>query len=228
MDAIQLKDYFRSQVRDDVLPYLWSDAEVYRYMNEAQSMFARLTGGIYDVTSEATEVDVIPGEVYADLHPSILEIRQAVYIEPNGRRRLLKVIDLLSASKLTKSDYNSEFNIAVNATPGRVDYMVVGEEKNVARWVQVPEEQASVSLSIARLPLREVSEARPKLEIESRHHVNLIEWMKHLAYNKHDGDMFNPQASQESELRFRAYCDYVWREWERYRHTQKSVAYGGI
>ena len=49
MNATELSDYFRSQVRDEVAPYLWTDTDVLTYMNEAQKMFVRLTNGIYDV-----------------------------------------------------------------------------------------------------------------------------------------------------------------------------------
>jgi hypothetical protein len=193
-------------------------------MNEAQKMFTRMTGGIYDVSSIATEVDVVTGDKYADLHPSILTIRQAYY----GPDRQIKIINLGDAAALSTSDYGVVKDIGMSTTPGRVDFMVIGEERNKARWIMLPQENAIVTLAIARLPLKELSPTQQDIEIGDEHHVMLIEWMKSLAYSKHDGDMFNPTAAAEGEAKFRGYCDFVWREWDRYRHKPRSVAYGGI
>lgn len=224
MNSTQLKDYFRSQVRDDVLPYLWTDNEIYVYMNDAQKMFVRLTNGIFDVSSEATEVYVEAGQKYADLHPSILTIREA-YLN-NGDK--LKIVNLGDADTLSTSDYGVVKTMSIQNIPGRIEYMVIGEERGKCRWIMIPTENAVVNLKIARLPLTEITKDGQKFEIDQEHHIHLIEWMKHLAYNKHDGDTFNPTASAEGEARFRAYCDYVWKEWERYRHKPRSVVYGGL
>lgn len=226
MTAAELLDYFRSQVRDDVLPYLWSDEEIYVYMNDAQRMFVRLTGGIFDATTcKATEVDVIAGEKYSDLHPSILHIREAFY---GPERRKIKLIDLGSSTRMTSADYGIIRSIGAIENPGRVEYMVIGEERNKCRWVSIPDEDATVYLAVARLPYKTLSDAQQQLEVSDEHHINLIEWMKHRAYNKHDGDVFNPTAAAESEQRFKEYCAFVWKEWERYRHVPRTVAYGGI
>lgn len=224
MNSNQLKDYFRQQVRDDVQPYLWSDAEIYIYMNDAQKMFVRFTNGIFDVSSVATEVDVIAGDKFSDLHPSIMHIREAY--NSNGDK--LKIVNLGDADTLSTSDYGIVKTMSIQNTPGRIQYMVIGEERNKCRWIMVPQENSVVTLKIARLPLKEITKADQKFEIDDEHHIHLIEWMKHLAYNKHDGDTFNPTASAEGEARFRAYCDFVWREWERYRHKPRSVVYGGL
>lgn len=229
MNANELADYFRSQVRDDVAPYLWSDDELFVYMNEAQKMFVRLTNGIYDVTSEACSVAVTAGEKYTTLHPTLLTIRKAYYVNPTtNERRELRVINLSDTNSLTTSDYGVFNNPSLGNTPGVVTHMVIGEERGKARWINIPVETTTVEMAIARLPLTSLSPSQTALEVPDEHHVSLIEWMKHLAYNKQDGDAYNPKTSAESEARFRAYCEFVWKEWERYRHKPRSVAYGGI
>jgi len=230
MNASELADYFRSQVRDDVEPYLWTDEEVLTYMNEAQKMFVRLTNGIYDVTSTVCcRVTVTAGQKYVALHPSLLEIRKAYYVEPVTLiKRELNLISLADVESLKSNDYGAAINPAIQDLPGRVDYMLTGEERNKARLINVPTENTYIDLAIARLPLTALSSTQLVLEVPDEHHVNLIEWMKYLAYNKQDGDAFNTRTATESEMRFRAYCDFVFKEWERYRHTHRSVAYGGI
>jgi hypothetical protein len=229
MNATELSDYFRSQVRDEVDPYLWSDSEILVYMNEAQKMFIRLTNGIYDVTSVACTVAVTAGQKYSTLHPTVLEIRKAYYVDPaTSYKRELRIISLADTNSLSSVDYGIYHNPGIQDTPGEVSYMVVGEERGKVRWINVPVADATVTLAIARLPLTSLSDIQLTLEVPDEHHVSLIEWMKHLAYNKQDGDAYDPKTSTESEMRFRAYCDFVWKEWERYRHTNRTVAYGGL
>lgn len=229
MNATELADYFRSQVRDEVAPYLWSDEEVMVYMNEAQKMFVRLTNGIYDVTSAACTVAITSGQKYSTLNPAVLEIRKAYYVDPDTSfKRELKIISLADIDSLSSTDYGVYNNAAIQDLPGVVDYMLTGEERGKVRWINIPDKNATVQMAIARLPLTSLSTTQQVLEVSDEHHVSLIEWMKHLAYNKQDGDAFNPKTATESEMRFRAYCDFVWKEWERYRHTTRTVAYGGI
>ncbi len=56
MNVQEVFDQFRSDAVDEVAPYLWSDTDVFRYMNDAYSMFVRLTGGIADFTTQDTTV----------------------------------------------------------------------------------------------------------------------------------------------------------------------------
>lgn len=230
MNANELADYFRSQVRDEVAPYLWSDEEILTYMNEAQKMFVRLTNGIYDVSTAACcTVAITAGQKYSTLHPAVLEIRKAYYVDgTTGFKRELPIISLADVDTLSTSDYGVYNNPAIQDLPGTVDYMLTGEERGKVRWINVPTENATVEMAIARMPLTTLTRTQLTLEVPEEHHVYLIEWMKHLAYNKQDGDAFNPKTATESEMRFRAYCDFAWKEWERYRHTHRSIAYGGI
>ena len=77
MDSTALYELFRSDVRDDVAPYLWSDTEVYSYMDDAQKMFCRLQGGIADATSPVTRISVAVGDVFVQISPTILKLREA-------------------------------------------------------------------------------------------------------------------------------------------------------
>lgn len=225
MNSTELKDFFREQLRDDVAPYLWSDEEVFLYMNEAQRMFVRSTSGIFDVSSEATEVSITEGEKYSELHPSITHIRQAVYDD----KYELKIVNLSDMATLgSGNDYRVAMNKALSMTPGTVVYMIIGEERNKCRWVSLPDTSATVKLSVTRMPLTNITADGQTLEVAEEHHTHLLEWMKSMAYRKQDADAFNPKAAEEGEVRFNAYCAKVWKEWERYRHKPRTVAYGGL
>ena len=63
MDSTTLHDLFRSEVRDEATPYLWSDVEVYSFIDDAQKMFCRLQGGIADASSAITHINVVAGSL---------------------------------------------------------------------------------------------------------------------------------------------------------------------
>ena len=77
MDSTALHDLFRSEVRDEATPYLWSDVEVYSFIDDAQKMFCRLQGGIADASSAITHLTVTAGDVLVPISPLILKLREA-------------------------------------------------------------------------------------------------------------------------------------------------------
>src|SRR5665647_2592591 len=56
MTSDELYALFRSDVVDATAPYLWTDVEVWNYMNDAYKSFVRKIGGIPDNTSLSTKV----------------------------------------------------------------------------------------------------------------------------------------------------------------------------
>ena len=62
MNVQELYDQFRSDMQDEEQDFLWTDVELFRYMNEAYRMFVRLMGGIADFTSDLCAVPIVAGE----------------------------------------------------------------------------------------------------------------------------------------------------------------------
>lgn len=56
MTSDDLYALFRSDVVDATAPYLWTETEVWNYMNDAYKLFVRKMGGIPDNTSVSTKV----------------------------------------------------------------------------------------------------------------------------------------------------------------------------
>lgn len=224
MNTTELYDLFRQDVVDIEQPYLWSDAEVFHYMDEAQIAFCRFSVGIPDVsTEEIVRVPIAAGEEFADLHPSILQIRK---VELASTRREIALRNLLDPT--TAADDYGIFTPASEHRPGPVRGMVIGEEYDKCRWVSVPTEGDEAVLAVYRLPLRAIVGEGQEFEIRREHHHSLLYWMKHLAYSKQDAETFDRAKAVENEQRFRAYCEQAKAEWERYKHKPRSIQYGGI
>ena len=77
MNVLELYDQFRSDVVDVIKPTIWSDDDVFRYMDDAYKMFVRLTGGIADFTSDFARVNIVTGEKVGEYDKRILRIMKA-------------------------------------------------------------------------------------------------------------------------------------------------------
>lgn len=236
MTPKELYDLFRADTTDNVAPYLWTDTEVYAYMNDAYYMFVRLIGGIPDYSSPICTVKATKEEPFSDIDPAILFIRQAT-LEPDGRA--VKVINAQDMERLTDEDFGVLRRINNSNTIGKVRYLVMGMEDNVVRWVNVPDADVDVHLLVERLPLATITGAEPDPDdpeavpesfegVKAHHHFHFLKWMKHLAYAKQDAETFDKVKSEEQKAAFVQYCDMAKREKEKYKHKVRVVQYGGL
>lgn len=226
MNSTGLVESFRRAVSDTKKPYFWTDDDVLEYAADAQRMFVRLTGGVSDFLSDACVVNIVTDDPLGVLHPSILRIMSATR---RSDSRPIEIINQTDLGKLRSSDYGRIKPLLLDNKQGEVRYGVIGMQKGYVRWVQVPAFDDMADLHIYRLPLNIISGFDQEIEdVEEEHHLHLIDWMKHLGYKKPDSDAFNPQASDKAEVAFRNYCTQVKSEWERYKHKNREVQYGGL
>jgi hypothetical protein len=217
---------FRSDVGDDAEPYLWNNGEAYQYMNDAYYMFVRLTGGIADGSSSVTQLTATATEATTPIDPSVMRVRTAA--NTSDRNKPIKVINVQDIDELTSEDYGVIRSI--NPTlPGPVRYMIIGEEEEYVRWVNVPTEDTQIQLVIERLPATPITRAKQKFDgVRLEHHYHLLKWMRHLAYRKQDVDTFNLIKSDQERDDFLAYCEMAKREKGTRKHKVRTVAYGGL
>lgn len=230
MTAQELYDQFRSDMVDTAVPYLWSDKDVVRYMNDAYRMFVRLTGGIADFTSDISRVAVTADEATSVMDPRILRVMEAYRLSDEAK---LEVINQQDMTFSQSTDYGRTRPLFLDSTPGPVRYMIIGAQRNVAKWVQVPIENDTVQLFVYRLPTTALDPESPDMdfafdEVGEEHHTHLVLWMQHLAYRKADADAFDKGRSDEYKALFESYCSMAKAEWERYKHKTRVVTYGGI
>jgi hypothetical protein len=217
MHSSDLRDLFRADIDDAVAPYLWSDAEVASYMDDAQKMFCRLTGGIGDATSNLCSVDISAGEDLTTFDPRILKIRRMQRDSDSEKIEIINFEDL------------DALRLKLDSQTGPVDRAIIGMEPYSIRWMKIPVVDDTASLIVYRLPLRTISPTvRSLLEIPEQHQRHLMLWMKSLAYAKQDSDTLDKTKAEKNETLFRNYCAAAKAEAERLRHTPRTVVYGGL
>lgn len=229
MNAQELYDQFRSDMSDVSSPYFWSDTDVFRYMDDAYKMFVRLMGGIADFTSDFTRVDITAGEATATMDKRILRVMNATKVSSGGKIEIINETDL---PMIRDNDYGRVRPSYNDNTPGIVRYMIIGAQRGVVKWVQVPEVDDVAQLSVYRLPATKIT-SNTDLEFDfdeigEEHVTHLGLWMRSKGYAKADADTFNGPLAEKFEKDFRAYCALAKAEWDRYKHKNREVVYGGL
>ena len=216
MDSTELRDQFRADVVDQVEPFLWSDDEVFSYMDDAQKMFCRLTGGLGDATSALTTITYNTATDWVATSPLILKIRDA-FRAVDGRP-----IAVINYEDLASSGLRFD---------GRIDVpraLIIGMEADKARLYPFPSVGDSIRLVVDRLPLKPITDADQKIEIAAQHKTGLSLWMKARAYDKQDAETFDRNKAEKFDQKFRDYCAAAKLEKDRAKHKTRIVGYGGI
>ncbi len=236
MTPEELAELFRSDVEDeDANDPLWSDTEVYSYMDQAQKQFARETDYFSDVTtSEIVDVSVTTDEPFISLDPRITKIRGARMVG-TGIKLVPKKYEDMENTGYARDAYDSyAFSQSINweSATGTPRFIVTDMEPNLGRLVPVPQTDDAIKLRVYRLPLEDISEANnSEFEItETEYQRGLMYYMKYLAYQKNDSDVYNEQLSKEAFALFQDFIDRVRRDLKRLRFgsTVGTVRYGGL
>lgn len=227
MNSTELHDRFRSDTRDLGDPPLWTSPEIFNYINDAQNMFCRLTGGLADASSSITSVPFLAGQTWIDLSQRILKLRMVQRASDYHTVDILNFEDLENGSYV-QQDYGMMIrSVRLDNTTGRVFGIVVGMEPNKARLVYIPAEDDALNLTVYRLPLEPITAKGQDLEIEEQHHEHLLTWVKRCAHMKQDAETYDRGKAERFEQQFLAYCNQAKLERERREHKYRSVAYGG-
>lgn len=217
MDSTELLTTFRSDLFDQVEPYLWSDEDIIGYMDDAQKMFCRLTGGLGDATTVAvTQIAYTSATDVVTLSPLILKVR-AAYRLADG-----KPIDVLNYEDMTLQGLR--FDGVINEPKN----LITGLGAHTARLHPFPSGSGTIQMLVDRLPLVAVTDTDQTLEVDEQHKVGLGLWMKARAYSKQDAETMNRNKATEFEALFRNYCAAAKAEKDRAKHKTRVVAYGGI
>jgi hypothetical protein len=216
VDSTEVYDAFRSDVDDQEETFNWPDTDVYRYMDDAQKMFCRLTGGLSDSTSALTVLNYTTASDWVSISPLILKIRDA-WNSTTG-----KPLDIINFENLNK------LGLHFDGLPGLTTQIITGMEPHKVRLSRFPNASGTIQLLVDRLPLKKIDDADQALEVDDQHKDGLLLLMKSRAYNKQDAEVLDKKKAMDFETDFRAYCTAAKYERERAMHKTRVVAYGGV
>jgi hypothetical protein len=232
MDVTALLDEFRNRIEDtDRDDPLWSDEEIYFYMNSAQRMFARLTEifvSSYPNTPAITEAAITANSAWVPISPLIIKIRRAL-LGSDNRKLALKRVGELDAGYFLSDDYGFQQIVKWDDETGTPTTAVTDMEKDNLRLVPIHTVNDTLRMTVVRFPFEEIEDADSTLEVtDTDDQLSLIDWMKREAFLKHDADTYDKELSDEFELKFRNQMFTRNQDIKRVRRPAGVVRYGGI
>ncbi len=195
--------------------YLWTDATLVRYINEAQRRFARRALVIRDGTSDATKITLVAGQAEYPLDQAFLGILSAKIVGDTA--------DLIRAGHAAFDTYRVPdsyfFDTSQLSTlpPGKPvawstdEYLSEDDHGSAAamtlRVYPVPDVAhagAVIQLRVVRLPYDDLVPANLQAipEIPPDHHIEMLDWAAYLALRIVDQDAGNANLSDKFRASF--------------------------
>lgn len=194
--------------------YLWTDATLIRYINEAQRRFARKGLILRDGrTAEVTQFTLQTGVNEYALHPSVLGVVSAKLATDAG--------DLKRAGHAAFDTYQSPDTYyfdpgqLASMPPGKplaygTDEYLSGDDNDSVAAVTLrvyPTPSAdyngqTIKMRVVRLPIDPLKQLNQVPEIPEDHHLEMLDWAAYLALRIVDHDAGNPQRANEFRASF--------------------------
>lgn len=221
----ELLDLFRIEVDDlDSSDPLWSEPEIYRYMDRAQKRFAEKT----DCFADTATTPITADEPFVAINSRFTKIRSAK-LNSSGRKLHIYNFSDIESDGYT-DDYGSNvFSLNWEATTGTPSALVLDMKANNGRLVGIPTESDTLNLVVYRLPLTDIENDGSDIELtDTEHQLALLSWMQYLAYSKQDADTYNGRIAASMRDTFYDYTEQARLRYQRLRRKPGTVRYAGL
>lgn len=240
----ELKARFRRDV-DDVQggpskdDFLWSDEEIFDYMDEAQREFVRRTHvlrkthpfspAITEIVYTAPVGDPVNLDGFITQNPQIIKPLRARMTTVSNRDPLQIVTAEDLDGGLLVQDYGTFFTGDWQSKSGPARFLITNMQEDMWRLAPIPVVDDVLELTVEHMPLETVSCDSTALEVTEREdQMTMLLWMKSVAYMKQDADTYDKELSVNAEAAFEKKADNRRREVRRSRFRHTGIRYGGI
>lgn len=202
MDGATFIKRFREETVDEAQPYLWSDALILRYLDEAQTDFCRRTEGIEDSTSSICTINVPAGADSVAVSPKILKVR-SVTIADTGRALEISSIEAERGHARLPAGEPHTIILKLNA---RKALIMPAAERDVV-----------LKLDVMRLPLTPIESPGDEVEVDAMYDGTLMHYALHRAYSRPDPESMDRTRADYFLQAFERACAKASREQGRAR-----------
>lgn len=202
MDGATFIKRFREETVDEAQPYLWSDALILRYLDEAQTEFCRRTEGIEDSTSSICTINVPAGADSVAVSPKILKVR-SVTIADTGRALEISSIEAERGHARLPAGEPHTIILKLNA---RKALIMPAAERDVV-----------LKLDVMRLPLTPIESPGDEVEVDAMYDGTLMHYALHRAYSRPDPESMDRTRADYFLQAFERACAKASREQGRAR-----------
>jgi len=196
MNLGELRDQFRSEAGDTVAPYLFSDDDVDRWLNEAEEEAAERASLIKETSNPAIcEIDVDVDEGTYPLHDSVIVITNARFtVDGETEYSVIQVADREELDRIRPA-------WRTTSEPPRD---LIQDETQIVLGC-LPSEAGLLQIECFRLPLQSMTADEDVPEIHRKHHRQLVNWPLFKAFSQPDTETRDPQRAATAEAAFTAY-----------------------
>ena len=176
--------------KNDDTGLLWKNQEIVRYANAAVSEFVIRNPILdQDTKTDVTRIAVLAGNGVYSFDSRILSIRRMKFVDSNGvEYSLVK----RTADWMDRNETDWDPEAAPNE--GTVEFYVEDTDHRQLQLYRTPELDGTLHLIVDRLPFESMQWAKRhqmRPEIDMHHHLDLLDYMKYLAYRKRDAETDN-------------------------------------
>ena len=198
---MQLKELirrFRVEANDKVEPYFNEDEDVITWLNDAVSE-ACIRGRLLHESQnkDVCNITIILGIAQYPLHPSLYELSRVWFDPDDGSRG--SHLALMSAEHLDQR-YKCDNWKRMQGMP----QFVIQDDTGI-RLIPMPVTGGELQLEGYRVPLSPMQNDTDEPEINSIHHVHLIDWALHKAFGVPDAEFFDANRAALAEQNFTDY-----------------------
>jgi len=185
---------FRRDEDDNRVPYSWSDADITKWLNEAQEEACVRARLIFDDSSAVTTASLAADANSVAVDASIIEISRANLVDAGDTVHFLWPSDRIEQDRRDPR---------WRETTGRPSAFI-HNDKSVT-FNRIAEADYTVRFEVYRLPSVPLADAADEPEIAPVHHIRLVDWVRHKAYSIPDSDLVNAGTAQSALATFEDY-----------------------
>jgi hypothetical protein len=176
-----------SDIDDAAKPYMWSDDELHDFAVDAQNEACRRGRLIVDSLTDRICRMPLTTEMHYKLSPRILFIRRVKLSDYSVPLKKLRLRDL----DRDRPGWQTHTGLVRHWMTGfSSGYLTVYRKPDAVTYPTMP----SIELTVVRLPLQDPG-LDDEFEIHPRLHRSLRHWVDYRAYDKEDGDTYDPRKA---------------------------------
>lgn len=199
MNVSELIQRFRQDMDDDIKSLggddgdqAWPPDIVNKYVDDAEREAAERGRLLFDrITSSVCRIPVVTTHPAYNLSELITEVTRVDFFVDDVHQFQVAIHNRKELERLQPNWRTDNF-------PSTQAIIIDDSTVELAGAIT---ENGLLHLEVYRYPLVPASQS-DKFEIAARNHIHLLDWMKHLAYNKRESDIYSPQLAKEFEERF--------------------------
>jgi hypothetical protein len=182
----------RTERLDDAAePFLWSDAELTGYLNDAQDEACRRARLIVDSsTPSICGFSVSSGTTFITVDPRVIFVRR---VKLASRKKPLVFASYLELDQECQG---------WDERTGTVEAVITDVQSGKLRLYRIPTASDTGTLTVVRTALDPMAAASDEPEIAPRFHRSLIAWACYRAYIKQDADSANADKAAAALAEF--------------------------